>query len=146
MTYKYTVGSRVLKGTFGLLVSIMGNNLHVGILLGDDVFEYGVSDKDIETNDEKKTYKRYKKADETDDFNWKNNFEIEGISKVSPDELESQIKKSNQWGPGTFNKFEHNCHDFVKFCCDIIEPNKLIMSVKVAPVAPFYERRLIRAW
>lgn len=146
MTYKYTVGTRVLKGQFGLLTSLMGNSLHVAILLGNDIFEYGVSDKDGETNDAKKTYKRYKIGDETDNFNWKNNFEIEGISKVSPDELESQIKKSNQWGPGTYNMSNHNCHDFVKFCCDIIEPDKTIMSVEVAPVAPFYENRLIRAW
>ena len=84
--------------------------------------------------------------DKSKDFNWSNNFEIEGVSKVSPDELEQEIIKSKEWGPGTFDSITHNCHNFVKFCCDIIEPDITIMKVDVAPMAPFYENRLIRTW
>ena len=34
--------------------------------------------------------------DKSKDFNWSNNFEIEGVSKVSPDELEQEIIKSKE--------------------------------------------------
>ena len=143
MSYEFTVGSRVLHGG-GALISGLGNSLHVCLLLGNDLFEYGVKDDSIE--DDRKTFRRLKNVGKSKDFNWSNNFEIEGVSKVSPDELEQEIIKSKEWGPGTFDSITHNCHNFVKFCCDIIEPDITIMKVDVAPMAPFYENRLIRTW
>lgn len=143
MTYKFTVGSRILSGG-GILISGLGNSLHVCLLLGNDIFEYGVKDDNIEDN--RKTFKRHKNVGKSKNFDWENNFEIEGVSNVSPDELEHEIIKSKNWGPGTYDPIEHNCHNFVKFCCDIIEPDSTIMKVEVAPMAPFYENRLTRTW
>lgn len=106
--------------------------LHVCILLGDDIFEY--SDKG---------YARHKNVGKTSEYDWNDNFEIEGETKVNPDELEKKIIKSNEWTKDKYDAITHNCHSFVKFCCDIIEPDPTIMSVTIVNVP---QCRLFRAW
>ena len=106
--------------------------LHVCLLLGDDIFEYG---------DE--GYARHKNVGKTSEYDWNNNFGIEGVTKVTPDELEEKIIQTNEWVKDKYDKIIHNCHTFVKFCCDIIEPDPSIMSVVLIP-AP--QDRLFRAW
>ena len=81
--------------------------LHVCLLLGDDIFEYG---------DE--GYARHKNIGKTSEYDWNNNFEIEGVTKVSPDELEEKIIQKNEWIKDKYDKITHNCHRFIKFCCD----------------------------
>lgn len=106
--------------------------LHVCLLLGDDIFEYG---------DE--GYARHKNIGKTSEYDWNNNFEIEGVTKVSPDELEEKIIQKNEWVKDKYDEITHNCHSFIKFCCDIIEPDSTIMSVVLVPVP---QHRLFRAW
>ena len=169
--YKFTVGSRRLKafgeggklagaavGAIGGVLSsgvsipsmivgaargIMGVNfvsstcdklgaVHVCLLLGDDIFEY--SDKG---------YERHKNVGKTSEYDWDDNFEIIGETKVTPDELEEKIIKSNEWIKDNYDAITHNCHSFVKFCCDIIEPDPTIMSIKIVNVP---QCRLFRAW
>ncbi len=50
-------------------------------LLGDDIFEY----------DKKNSYSRHKNVGKTSEFDWTQNFEKEGKTKISPNELEEKI-------------------------------------------------------
>lgn len=106
--------------------------LHVCLLLGNDIFEYG---------DE--GYVRHKNVGKTSEYNWDDNFEIKGTTKVTPDELDKKIIKSNEWIKDKYDEITHNCHSFVKFCCDIIEPDCTIMSVVLVNTP---QCRLFRAW
>ena len=96
---------------------------HVCILVGDDIFEYS-----------NKGYARHKNVGKTSEYDWNENFEIEGETKVNPDELEEKIIKSNEWIKDKYDANTHNCHNFVKFCCDIIEPDPTIMSVSIVKI------------
>ena len=59
--------------------------VHVCLLLGNDIFEYG-----------DKGYFRHKNVGKTSEYDWDNNFEIEGETKVSPDELEAKINENKK--------------------------------------------------
>ena len=107
--------------------------LHVCLLLGDDIFEYGGDNG----------YERHRNVGRTEEFNWKENFEIEGETEVSPDELDEKIIKSNEWLKEKYDEIAHNCHSFIKFCCDIIEPDPSIMSVTLVNVP---QDRIFRVW
>ena len=107
--------------------------LHVCLLLGDDIFEYGGDNG----------YERHRNVGRTEEFNWKENFEIEGETVVSPDELDEKIIKSNEWLKEKYDEIAHNCHSFIKFCCDIIEPDPSIMSVTLVNVP---QDRIFRVW
>ena len=97
--------------------------VHVCLLLGDDIFEYG---------DE--GYARHKNVGKTPEFDWNRNFDIIGETKINPDELEEKIIKSNEWIKDKYDANTHNSHNFVKFCCDIIEPDPTIMSVSIVKI------------
>ena len=106
--------------------------VHVCLLLGDDIFEYG---------DE--GYARHKNVGKTPEFDWNRNFDIIGETKINPDELEEKIIKSNEWIKDKYDANTHNSHNFVKFCCDILEPDKTRISV-VLVNTPQY--RLFKVW
>ena len=105
---------------------------HVCILVDNDIFEYG---------DE--GYFRHKNVGKTSEYNWEDNFEITGETEVSPDKLDEKIIKSNEWLKDKYDIITHNCHSFVKFCCDIIEPDPSIMSIVLINTP---QCRLFRAW
>ena len=73
--------------------------VHVCLLLGNDIFEYG-----------DKGYFRHKNVGKTSEYDWDNNFEIEGETKVSPDELEAKINENKEWIADNYDEITHNCH------------------------------------
>ena len=80
--------------------------VHVCLLLGNDIFEYG-----------DKGYFRHKNVGKTSEYDWDNNFEIEGETKVSPDELEAKINENKEWIADNYDEITHNCHSNIR--CDI---------------------------
>jgi hypothetical protein len=62
------------------------------------------------------------------------NFEKEGKTKISPNEIEEKISKSNEWNKEKYVAIAHNCHSFVKFCYDVIEPDWTTISKTLVDV------------
>ena len=113
-TYKFRVGVRDLVSSNKNvpILGLFGAN-HACLLLNEDIFEYGV----LET----KEYVRHKKVGKIKLFDWDHLGEtLNGISRISPDKLEEEIKKDGNWGPGHYNFVFHNCHHFVIFCLKAI--------------------------
>ncbi len=71
--------------------------------MGDDIFEYGGDNG----------YERHRNVGRTEEFNWKENFEIEGETDINPDELDEKIIQSNEWLKEKYDMIAHNCHSFV---------------------------------
>lgn len=84
---------------------------HAALLLGDQIFEYGVNGWERNLADSKK-----KK-----EFDW--NYlgtDLYGVTQVSPDQLQQIIEADGTWN-GVFSLHPytptgHNCHKFVMFC------------------------------
>lgn len=111
-SFEFKVGSRPIR-LFGNFLARLGSK-HVGLLIGEDFFEFGAN----ANSNKDKTYERYNFSSRKTEFNWDWNEygdKLTGITSVSPDELESEIKNSREWIPGTFDDITHNCHDFVDF-------------------------------
>ena len=113
--YEYKVGVRNLD-IFKNEKEIQPYN-HVCIKLRKDIFEYGVNS---EENDKKK-YERHKNVGWDPQFDWHYlGKQLNGVTEITPDDLELAIKKDGVWGPGSYNILSHNCHDFVQFCLRIL--------------------------
>ena len=130
-SYRFIVGVRDLA-IVGPLLSPFGGN-HACLLLDEDIFEYGT-----EKTKKIKKYQRHKKVGKVNYFDWDYlGKTLNGIARVSPDELENYIKKDGNWGPGHYNLFSHNCHDFVSFCLKQIgfpyENIQMIICLKRIP-------------
>ena len=111
MAYRFRVGTKNLPGVLSLL-GYSGFN-HACLLLNKDLFEYGANSD--------KSYERHKDVGRDDSFNWELvGNALNGGTNISPDKLETAIKNNGTWGPGHYNPFNHNCHDFVQFCLDRI--------------------------
>ena len=121
MTYRFRVGVKSLGNILsGLRVS--GYN-HACLLLNRDLFEYG--------SNAEKSYERHKDVGRDSSFDWKELGEpLNGTTHISPDQLETAIKNDGNWGPGKYDAFKHNCHDFVRFCLDRIGcPQSMIIKI-----------------
>ena len=55
---------------------------------------------------------------------------MNGTTYVSPDDFEDAIIESEEWGKDTYNVFSHNCHDFVKFCLDVVGCHESMIQKK----------------
>jgi hypothetical protein len=122
MTYKFKVGIKDLGGYTVIISKIFPQITHSCLLLNEDLFEYGANSE--------KSYERHKKVkkDETG-YNWTELRALQGTTHVSPDKLETAIINSNAWNAGSYNPFNHNCHDFVHFCLDAIGcPSSMIQK------------------
>lgn len=109
-TYKFRVGVRDLQSSNKNvpIIGLFGAN-HACLLINEDIFEYGV----LKT----KEYVRHKNVGKDKSFDWDHLGEtLNGISRISPDKLDEEIKKDGKWGPGHYNLGNHNCHHFVIFC------------------------------
>ena len=109
MTYKFRVGVKDLGGGYEFVSKICPSINHAGLLLNEDLFEYGANSE--------KSYERHKnvKKDQIG-FDWNELSALQGTTRVSPDDLEREIKNSGNWNAGSYNALNHNCHDFVQFC------------------------------
>ena len=102
--YRYRVGVRNLRGSLGSFGS--SGAKHACFLLDEDLFEY-----------DKNGYKRYVGVGGDDGYDWDSiGNALNGTTYVSPDKLETAIKKSGIWTGEEYNVFSHNCQDFVRFC------------------------------
>lgn len=131
-TYKFIVGVRDLA-YIGIVTGPFGGN-HACLLLDEDIFEYGT-----QKTKKIKKYERHKNVGKAKNFDW--NYlgkTLNGISRVSPDELENIIEKNGNWGPGHYNFFSHNCHDFVSFCLRNIgfPDNNIKMAICLKRIPP----------
>ena len=113
--YKYKVGVRNLD-IFKNEKEIKPYN-HVCIKLKNDIFEYGVNSEVYD----KKEFERHKNVGKVPQFDWKYlGKQLNGLTEITPDDLEIAIKKDGVWAPGSYNILSHNCHDFVQFCLKIL--------------------------
>ena len=125
MSYTFRVGIRELnmrsfktpvkpvdKNTGGKVAKNYGYT-HACLLLGNDLFEYGVNSN----KQEEKTFERKKNVGRDTSFDWDELGDaMNGTTNISPDELEAVIIEAKEWNKGHYNTLKHNCHDFVKFC------------------------------
>lgn len=131
-TYTFRIGIRDLD-IIGPIATPLGGN-HACILLDKDIFEYGT-----QKTKKIKKYERHKNVGKVGSFDWDYLGQtLNGLTYISPDELENLIKKDGNWGPGKYNFFSHNCHDFVIFCLQKIgfpESNltKFICLKRISP-------------
>lgn len=120
--YKFRVGVKNIGNAAGGVLGVFGYN-HACLLLNKDLFEYGANNN--------KSYERHKDVGRDESFDWNQlGTALNGTTTISPDQLETAIKNDGNWGPGHYNVFSHNCHDFVRFCMDRIGcPQSMIIKV-----------------
>ncbi len=83
---------------------------HCCFLLNRDIFEYGPDG-----------YVRRENVGREKKWDWDSIGELQdgvtkGVTRVSPDRLETAIENSHMWGEKTYIMWSHNCYDFVAFC------------------------------
>ena len=105
--YCFKVGIKDIGNSFGPFLGAFGYN-HACLLLDRDIFEYG--------SNSEQSYERHKNVGQDPSYDWLLLDALSGQTKVSPDKLERYIKDDASWYSGHYTFYDHNCHDFVKFC------------------------------
>ena len=127
MIYRYKIGVKDLGDGWKWVSNVFPRVNHVCLLLNKDIFEYGANSKD----NDGKTYERHKNVNKDNSgFDWNELSDLQGVTRCSPDDLERKIINSGNWGKGTYNLFDHNCHNFLQFCLKEIGcPDSMIQKI-----------------
>ncbi len=94
---------------------------HVCFLLNKDLFEYSSHG-----------WSRRRNVGRDSEYDWDSlGYNLNGTTKVSPDQLEKKIINDGNWTGYEYNVLYHNCQDFVKFCLNCCGASS--MSFKNGP-------------
>ena len=99
----YRVIISVIK-VFGFQIVPSSVFSHAGLLLEDEVFDYGPGG-----------YNRRNK-EECNNFHFEIGGLPEGHTIVWPDDLHNMVIDDGSWTRNNYHLLNHNCHDFVEFC------------------------------
>ena len=105
---------------------------HAGLLLEDDVFDYGPE------------YHRRNVEECRNNFRFDISGYPEGYTSVSPDELNDRIIDDGSWTADNYRLLTHNCHDFVEFCLiKINNPVKKEWFIYIPKDDEFFLKKLL---
>ena len=51
--------------------------------------------------------------------------QFKGITTFNPDDLKEEIEKSGEWTADKYNVYNHNSHDFMLFCYNLVSGSKV---------------------
>ena len=111
--YRYQVGVRDLKNA-GKLAQTIGIN-HALFRLDTTDFEFGPKGMDDKVRILRQT---------SYDWNYCGK-KYTGTTNMSPKELKQKLEESGLWKKEKYVKENHNCHDFMLYCVNLVKEKKV---------------------